>query len=138
MAHPFDVDVVSADRRIFTGQAVSVVVPATDGYLGILTGHAPLVAGLAVGRVTITPPGGALPLTIAVSGGFVEVAHDRVIILADTAELSTDIDVERARLSVQRAEERLRAQTPEIDVDRAKAALLRALNRLNTAEGRSP
>ncbi|MHB9131898.1 MAG: ATP synthase F1 subunit epsilon [Armatimonadota bacterium] len=135
MALGFTVEVVSADRKIFSGQATSLVVPAQDGYLGILRGHAPLIAALTIGAVTIIPANNTPPIEIAVDGGFVEVAAEHVTILADSAELASDIDVERARMAKERAEERLRAAGGDIDVDRAKAALLRAINRLRLAQG---
>lgn len=130
MAHPFDIEIVAADHKVWAGPTVSVVVPAVDGYLGILSGHAPLVAALGIGEVVITPPGNESPVEVAVSGGFVRVDHDTVTILADTAELVTQIDIERAEQARVRAEERLREHSADIDFDRAQAALLRALNRL--------
>jgi F-type H+-transporting ATPase subunit epsilon len=130
MAHPFDIEIVAADPKVWAGPTVSVVVPAVDGYLGILSGHAPLVAALGIGEVVITPPGNESPVEVAVSGGFVRVDHDTVTILADTAELVTQIDIERAEQARVRAEERLREHSADIDFDRAQAALLRALNRL--------
>ena len=133
MAHPFDVEVVAADRKVFTGQAVSLVAPGADGYLGILHDHAPLITSLAVGAITIVTAENQPPIIIAISGGFMEVTGDKVIILADTAEMAQDIDIERARLALERAEGRLRGAEEGTDVDRAKAALLRALNRLRIA-----
>ena len=129
MAHPFDTEVVAADHKVYSGQAISLVAPAVDGYLGILAGHAPLIASLTVGELRITPPD-ATPVEIAISGGFIRVEHDRVTILADTAELATEIDIERAQHAKERAEERLKAHVPEVDFERAQAALLRAINRL--------
>lgn len=134
MAHSFDVEVVAADHQVYAGKTVSVVAPAVDGYLGILSGHAPLVAALGVGEVVITPPGNEKPVEIAVSGGFVRVEHDTVIILADTAELAAQIDIERAEQARVRAEARLtERQRTDIDFDRAQASLARAINRLRIA-----
>jgi F-type H+-transporting ATPase subunit epsilon len=135
MAHPFDVAVVAADHKVYSGQAVSVVVPAADGYLGILAGHAPLVAALQIGEVRIIQPDHEVEI-IAVSGGFVRVDQGNVTVLADTAERSIDIDVLRAEQAVARAEERLRGTAGEIDLTRASAALMRAMNRLRVARGR--
>ena len=132
MALPFDVEVVAADHKVFGGQAVSLVAPAADGYLGILAGHAPLIAALTVGELRITPPDTA-PVEFAISGGFIRVEHDRVTVLADTAELATEIDVERALRAKERAEERLKTRDSEVDFNRAQTALLRALNRLRIA-----
>ncbi|MHB9026590.1 MAG: ATP synthase F1 subunit epsilon [Armatimonadota bacterium] len=133
MPPTFDVLVVAADRQIYQGPAVSVVVPALDGYLGILRGHAPLYAALKVGVITIQLPDTQTPMEIAVSGGFVEVSAERVLVLADSAELAAEIDIERALHAKERAEERIRQGGPDTDVDRARIALLRAINRLRAA-----
>ncbi len=135
MPATFEVEVVAADRTVFKGPAVSLVLPGVDGYLGVLHGHAPLVTALAIGVITITQPDNHLEI-IAVSGGFAEVLQQKTIILADAAELAAEIDIERARLAQQRAEERLRTASPgeNIDVERARIALLRAINRLHAAE----
>ena len=137
MPRPFDVEIIAADHKVYTGQAASVTVPGIDGYFGILSSHAPLVAALGVGVITIFPVGNGLPLRIAVAGGFAEVTQDHVIILAETAELAQEINVERARLAAERARERLERQKDEgMDVERARIALMRALNRLRVAENR--
>jgi F-type H+-transporting ATPase subunit epsilon len=132
MPHPFDIEVVAVDRKVYAGQAVSVVIPGADGYFGVLSGHAPLIASLGVGMVTITPPGGQ-PVLLAISGGFAEVNQDHVTILAETAELAQEIDIERARQALERARGRLAGAEEGIDIDRARAALMRALNRLRVA-----
>lgn len=134
MAATFDVEVVAADRKLFTNKAVYLVAPGIDGYFGVLRGHAPLLAALGIGELTITPENGQ-PILFALAGGFAEVTGDHVVILADSAELAEDIDIERARLAKQRAEERLHAPAVDINVDRAQAALLRAINRLRVAGG---
>lgn len=134
-ANQFDVEVVSADKKLYTGEAVSLVAPGIDGYFGVLDGHAPMVAALKIGEISITPSGNRAPLLIAVAGGFVEVTPDHVVILADSAEMAHDIDIERARMAKERAEQRLRDIAENVDVERAQAALMRAINRLRTAEG---
>ncbi|MHB0938072.1 MAG: ATP synthase F1 subunit epsilon [Armatimonadota bacterium] len=136
MPHAFDIEVVAVDHKVYTGQAVSVTIPGADGYFGILSGHAPLIASLGVGVITIAPPTGQ-PVVLAVSGGFAEVVDDHVTILAETAELAHEIDVERARLAVERARGRLVGVEEGTDFDRARAALMRALNRLRVAGDRS-
>ncbi len=133
MAHPFDIEVVAVDRRLFTGDADSVIIPGEDGYFGVLAGHAPLVSALKIGEITIIPPTGEEPTIIAVHGGFAQINSEKVLILADSAELATEIDIERAEKARQRAEERIMAPAANIDVDRAQVALLRALNRLKAA-----
>lgn len=79
------VDVVAADRQVWTGSARSVVLPASDGQIGILVGHTPLLALLSAGNVRVTQADGAA-VEIAVSGGFASVDSDRVTVVADEAE----------------------------------------------------
>jgi len=135
MPHPFDIEVVAVDRKVYTGPALSVTIPGADGYFGVLSSHAPLIAALGVGVVTITPPDGS-PVLLAVAGGFAEITHNHVTILAESAELAREIDIERARQAVERARGRLSGGEEGTDIDRARIALLRALNRLRVAEER--
>ena len=134
MARSFQVEVVSADRKLYSGTAISLVAPGIDGYFGVLHGHAPLVAALKVGELVITTADPTVPqLFFAVSAGFIEVTQECVTILADSAELATQIDRERAQQAKERAEELLRKSSSDTDVARAQAALARAINRLRTA-----
>jgi F-type H+-transporting ATPase subunit epsilon len=130
MAHPIDVEIVAADRKVFSGTAGSVTIPGIDGYFGVLSGHAPLISALGIGIVELRAHEGSAPQLFAVSGGFVEVTPEKVTLLADAAETAAEIDAERARLAVERAEARLRETGPHIDITRAQAALHRAVNRL--------
>lgn len=98
------------------------------GDIAFLTGHAPFVGALDIGKVTIRPPEGSDEL-VAVHGGFVEVSHDRVTILSDVAEMASQIDVERARAAAERAESALRV---EHDAE-AESALRRAHVRIAVA-----
>src|SRR3546814_7382219 len=98
------------------------------GDIAFLTGHAPFVGALDIGKVTVRPAEGSDEL-VAVHGGFIEVSNDRVTILSDVAEVASQIDVERARRAAERAEAALRA---EQDVE-AEAALRRAHVRLAVA-----
>ena len=111
-----------------------VVIPGSLGYFGVLPGHAPLLATLGIGELTYRI--GRDEYHVAVSCGFAEVRHDKVIVLADIAETPADIDRARAERARERAEARLggRGATPEeIDYARAMAALARALIRLQVA-----
>jgi len=101
------------------------------GEIAFLTGHAPFVGALDIGRVVVRPEeGGGPDEVVAVHGGFVEVSQDRVTILSDVAELQSQIDVARARAAKERAEEALRANPDDEDL---KAALRRAEIRLSVA-----
>ncbi|MDX1531974.1 MAG: F0F1 ATP synthase subunit epsilon, partial [Rhodothermales bacterium] len=96
--------------------------------------HAPMLAAIGVGPVTVTPPDGA-PIVFATSGGFVEVLDNRVIMVAETAEPADEIDVERAQAAEEHAREQIAAsQTPEERAE-AEAALERARNRLRATMG---
>lgn len=126
------IEVVTPARTVLSERADSVIVPGIDGYLGIQANHAPLVAGLRAG-VMFFGPVGTGKRRLAVSGGFVEVADNRVTVLADTAELADEIDVARARAAQERAERRMRDYQENVDYARAERALQRALTRLRAA-----
>jgi F-type H+-transporting ATPase subunit epsilon len=123
------VELVSPERILFSGEAEMVIARTTGGDIAFLTGHAPFVGVLGIGVVTIQLTGGGRERA-AVHGGFVEVRDNKVIILSDVAELSDHIDVERAREARERAQERLRA---DHDAEN-EAALRRAHVRLEVAE----
>lgn len=123
-------------RMLVSAEADEVVAPGTEGYFGVLPGHAALLATLAPGEVTYRS--GQTEHHVAVGGGFAEVTAERVIILAENAERPEEIDRERAERARQRAEMRLQGKSPtdteeEIDFDRALEALARALTRLVVA-----
>ncbi|MCK9906602.1 F0F1 ATP synthase subunit epsilon, partial [Frankia sp. Cpl3] len=107
-----------------------VIARGVNGDLGILPNHMPLVTPLKVAPVRIKTDGDK-ELKMAVSGGFMEVRGDKVTILAETAELPEDIDVERAKAAKTRAEQRLNDKHPDFDLDRAERALQRAMARLD-------
>ena len=126
---PLQVELVSPERVLYTGEAEMVVCRTSDGEIAFLPGHAPFLGALGVGvvRVLLLEEG---EQAAAVHGGFVEVTDDRVIVLSDVAELAETIDVERARRAKQQAEERLRADENDVD---AQGALARAESRLAVA-----
>lgn len=129
------VSVVTPDGPVYESDVEMVSTKAQSGELGILPGHIPMVAPLAIGVVRMKKNGKEQDF-VAVSGGFLEVRPDKVTILAQAAERAEDIDVERAQRAKERAEQRLRDQKMEdIDFKRAELALQRAINRL-TVTGR--
>ncbi len=134
MANSFTVEVVAADRKLYSGEMASLLVPGADGYFGVLRGHAPLVAALKVGTLEMTPADNSALIVVAITGGFIEVTQNHVEVLADAAELAHEIDIDRARQSRERAEDRLRKVHEDTDVERAEAALSRAMNRMNVAD----
>ncbi|HKF91613.1 MAG TPA: ATP synthase F1 subunit epsilon [Acidimicrobiia bacterium] len=126
---PLTVEVVSPERVLYSGEADMLVCRTSEGEIAFLPGHVPFLGALGIGVVrSLLPERGEQ--AVAVHGGFVEVANDRVIVLSDVAELAEQIDVERARRARQRAEERLSGDPDDED---AQAALLRATTRLDVA-----
>ena len=125
------VDVVSAEARLFQGEATAVYGRSIEGELGILPGHTPMLVGLATGPVRIATPEGE-GVIVAVHRGFLECRGDQVNILADTAELAADIDVARAEAARERALSHLSQDDYPGD---ARAELARAETRLRVANG---
>ncbi|KIL37977.1 ATP synthase F1 subunit epsilon [Gordoniibacillus kamchatkensis] len=126
----FLLEIVTPDRKVYEEQVQMIVVKGIAGELGILAHHIPLVTPLKIAPVTVKKQGAKDEL-LAVHGGFMEVRKDKVVILAESAELPGDIDVERARAAKERAERRLAAKKDEFDFKRAELALQRALTRLD-------
>jgi len=132
MAERLTLELATPTRMVVAETVDEVVVPGSEGYFGVLPGHAPLLATLGIGELTYRI--GREERQVAVAGGFAEVRNDKVIVLADTAELPHDIDRARAERARDRAEQRLsgRAQD-ETDYARAAAALARALTRIQVS-----
>lgn len=127
-----NVSVVTPDGPVLEGSYEMVSCRAESGELGILPGHIPLVAPLAISSVRLKKDGNTD--YVAVSGGFIEVRPDKVTILAQAAEKPSDIDVDRAQRAKERAEQRLaQVKSEEIDFKRAQLALRRAINRIDVA-----
>ena len=116
-------DIVTPQGLIFSGHVDELTATGTEGEFGVLPGHAHFITTLKVGMLTLKNEGQAS--YFFVNSGYAEVGPDKVTILADSAERSAEIDVERAKAAMKRAEERLR-QAETIDVARATAALERA------------
>jgi F-type H+-transporting ATPase subunit epsilon len=131
MAETFEIEIVTPDKMVVRDVAEEAQVPAKNGYLGILPGHAPLITELAIGEIAYRTAG--TTTHIAVAWGFAEVLPNKVTILAESAERAEDIDVKRAEAAKQRAEERLRGGHSDIDFNRALNALKRAESRLQVA-----
>ena len=123
------VQVVSPERVLYEGRAEMVVCRPADGEIAFLPGHEPFLGALGVAKVRALLPGGGEQV-VAVHAGFVDVSHDRVIVLSDVAELPEQIDVPRAEQARRRAEEALAANEDDAE---AQAALSRALLRLDVA-----
>ena len=125
-------EIVTPERSLVNEQVDEVQLPGSEGYFGVLPGHAPLLSTLQVGELWYRV--GAEKHFLAIAFGFVEVLPERVTVLAQIAERPQEIDVTRAEAAKKRAEERL-ARSPQTDVDfeRARVALLKSLVRLQVA-----
>jgi F-type H+-transporting ATPase subunit epsilon len=132
----FQLDIVSPESTLYQGQVTELKLPAWDGYMGVLNLHAPFLCALQTGEIYIKTVDGE-ERYMAVSGGFFEVSGNKAILLADTAETTDEIDVDRAKKAVERARERIKQGAREDnDLDRAQDALSRNLNRVRTVEKR--
>ena len=104
MADPLQIELVSADRVVWSGQATEVLARTVEGDLGVLADHAPLLSLLVPGVVVITPLEGESEIKAAVAEGFISVANNRVSILSEDAFLADEIDVAGARAELEAAE----------------------------------
>jgi len=127
--------IVTPEKQLFNGLVDQVTVPSSQGYLGILPGHAPLLAELGIGNISYTI--GNQAEFLFCSWGFAEILPDRAVLLAQTAETSSEIDLNRAEQAKSRAQQRLASKDPTLDFARAELALLKAISRLEVARQRS-
>jgi F-type H+-transporting ATPase subunit epsilon len=130
---PFLLDIVAPDRVAFKGSAMSVTAPGVLGSFQVLYNHAPLLAQLVSGPVTVRNISGEIEI-FAVGGGFAEVRDNHVVILADSAERPEEIDTDRAQDARENAEEELRSRGPGTDQGEVQAARDRAVTRLKIAQ----
>jgi F-type H+-transporting ATPase subunit epsilon len=126
-----DLQIVTPDRLIVQEQVDEVEIPGSEGYFGVLPGHTPLLASLAVGELWYRK--GQEKFYLSLAFGFAEVLPDRVTILARLAERAEDIDVERAEEARRRAEQRLSQSASNFDYERARVALTKSLMRLQVS-----
>jgi F-type H+-transporting ATPase subunit epsilon len=130
-------EIVTQERRVYSADDVEMVVaPGTEGEMGILPHHAPLITSLQEGVMRVKRGAGREEV-LAIHGGFMEVLPDQVTVLADSAERAEEIDIARAEEARQRAEDLMRQRREDkVDYARAEAALRRSIIRLKVAEGR--
>ncbi|MGB2991172.1 MAG: F0F1 ATP synthase subunit epsilon [Paenisporosarcina sp.] len=128
------VNIVTPDGPVYDSEVNMIIANTATGEIGVLPGHIPMVAPLQVGAIRLKKDGQTD--IVAVSGGFLEIRPDQVSILAQAAEVSSTIDVNRAKEAVKRAEERLNlSKKDDVDFTRAELSLKRAMNRINVYEG---
>ena len=123
-----DLQIVTPDRLVVHERVDEVQIPGSEGYFGVLPGHTPLLAALAIGEMWYRK--GSNKTYISLAGGFAEVLPDEVTILARIAERADEIDADRVEAALKRAKERLTAGGSEIDYERARIALAKSLSRL--------
>jgi len=127
-------EIITAERQVLADDIDILVAPGIEGELGILPHHAPLMTMLQPGELLIKKDGEETYMVV--TGGFLEVRPDKVIVLADACERAEEIDVARAEEAKRRAEERLKTRPPDMEAASIEAALRRSLSRLRVAERR--
>jgi F-type H+-transporting ATPase subunit epsilon len=127
-------EVMTAERMVYSEDVDVIVAPGANGQLGVLPHHAPLLTLLEPGELMVRRNGEED--YIAVTGGFMEVMANRVVVLADTVERAEEIDEERALEAMRRAQERLETRTSDLDLQRALASMRRAQARLKVVRRR--
>jgi len=132
---PLRLEVITPERVVYTDDVDMVIAPATDGYVGILPHHAPLLTTLGPGEFRVKK--GGVEEVLAVFGGFMDVRGDRVTVLTEDAEHAEDIDAKQAQDARDRAQQALQAgPMSAADEARARASLQRALVRIRVSERR--
>ena len=130
----FLLEIVTPERLIYSGDVTSIIAKSIEGDMGVLPGHVATVTPLQIGALTVLHDGKRSH--IAVHGGFLEVRRDKVVVLAESAELPESIDIERARAARERAELRIESSKmhqDEVDFRRAEYALKRAMTRIDVS-----
>jgi F-type H+-transporting ATPase subunit epsilon len=132
---PIQLEIVTPEKQAYADEVDSVVLPGTEGELGVLPHHAPLVSTLGIGELRIRK--GGVEESFAIVGGFLQVLPDKVVVMAETADIASEIDVERAQQARAEAERALQQGYHEgADLAAARAALQQALLRIRVAERR--
>jgi F-type H+-transporting ATPase subunit epsilon len=131
MANTFELRIVAPEGQVLREDVEFLLLPGEDGEIGVLAKHSLLIAGLKTGVLQYNLDDNKK--RVAISGGFAEVANNKAIVLADTAEPGELIDLNRAMAAKERAEKRLSERSADIDIKRAEFALRRALARINAA-----
>ena len=127
-------EIITAEREVYSDDVDVLVAPGSEGELGILPHHAPLMTALKPGEIRVRKDGEEV--FMAVSSGFLEVMDNKVTILADTAERSDEIDEARVQEALKRAEERIQMHSSDMDLERAVVSLRRSQARLKVAQRR--
>jgi F-type H+-transporting ATPase subunit epsilon len=132
MADTFELEIVTPEKLVVKDSAEEVQIPGRNGYLGVLPGHAPLITELGAGEISYKSDGQQHRLSVA--WGFAEVLPEKVTVLAETVERAEEIDIPRAKQSLQKAEDSLKTAQTEEEFSLATAKIERAQARLNVAQ----
>jgi len=122
-------EIITPSKVIFSGEVKSVTIPGTNGSFQVLYNHAPLISTFEIGRIKVVD-NDSKEINFATAGGTVEVVENKILVLAESAELVDDINLDRAKESLNRAQKRLLSKK-EIDIERAEGAMARAKNRIS-------
>jgi len=135
MAENIKIEVVTPEKSVVSEEAQIVMAPGSLGEFGVLVGHTPFLTTLKIGTIRYKDAGGTEKY-VFVNSGFAEALPDKVTVLAESAERRKDIDIERAKAAMERAEKRLAEDRSKEDIDfrRANVALSRAVERVKLAE----
>lgn len=129
----FDLSVVNAERKLFEDKVESLVVPAYDGYMGILANHEAMIISLKAGIVEFLDKNNQRS-HVSIGGGFLEISDNHAILLAEDAQFATEIDVVQAERILEEARKALRGEPSEIPMEKATEELERALSRIKAAQ----
>jgi len=136
MAANIRLEVVTPQKEVVNEEAQIIVAPGVLGEFGVLIGHTPFMTSLNVGTIRYTDTQGQ-EHCVFVSGGFAEALPDKVTVLAETAERRCNIDMDRAKTAMERAQKRIDDKSEDIDYARAQMALKRSIHRIRLGESRS-
>jgi F-type H+-transporting ATPase subunit epsilon len=132
---PLQLDIVTPEKLAYSDEVDAVTLPGSEGELGVLPHHAPLISTLGAGELVLRK--GGAEESFAIVGGFLQVLPDKVVVMAETADMASEIDVERAQAARREAEQALEGGFVEgADLSAARAQLQAALIRIRVAERR--
>ncbi|WP_028316434.1 F0F1 ATP synthase subunit epsilon [Desulfatibacillum aliphaticivorans] len=135
MAGNILLEVVTPEKIVVSETVQTVTAPGSEGEFGVLVGHTPFLATLKLGTLNFKDETGKVR-AVFINGGFAETLPNKVTVLAESAERRCDIDADRCRLALERAQQRLESKETAVDFERAKRALARAQTRMSLAESR--
>ena len=130
----FKLSIVTPEKIFYEDEVASLIAPGIEGYLGILTDHAPLITAITPGKVTVKD-NSQEEIILSVTNGFLEVSANTATLLVDAVEYASEIDADRAKEALERARKRMADEAGNIDIPRARKAIDRAKNRIKIASG---